>query len=122
MRITKEMKRQLIKPYFMKYDIYSVEDIKRKHRKYFFSKDTMRFFNSRLISDVFPTSNNKVIFITSEKKCFNDYSREFNVRIYDIETDSMETIVTVDTRVQALSQGLNAAYDMLSTQEQRQVG
>jgi hypothetical protein len=43
---------------------------------YFFSKDTMNFFASRIESSLYKNQ----CFITSEKKCFNDYTRVYSVR------------------------------------------
>lgn len=43
---------------------------------YFFSPDTMRFFASKIESELYPSG----YFITSEKRCFNDNRREFKVR------------------------------------------
>lgn len=109
-RITKHDKMELIRPNFRVTNIYSVDDIKRVHRKHFFSPDTMRFFASRLIQDVFPTNKGKVYFVTSEKACFNDPSRVYNVRCYNIESDSFDTIETLGSRTRALSLALDLAY------------
>jgi hypothetical protein len=43
---------------------------------HFFSPDTMKFFASKIESELYDNQ----CFITSEKKCFNDYNREYNVR------------------------------------------
>lgn len=61
---------------------YSVSDIEREALGYFFSKDTMRFFRSRVLQDVYQGPGG-VYFVTSEKACFDDYKRVFTVRKYD---------------------------------------
>lgn len=109
-RITKHDKMKLIMPNFGTTNIYSVDDIKRRHRKHFFSPNNMRFFASRLIQDVFPTNKGKVYFVTSEKACFNDPSRVYNVRCYNIESDCFDTVETLDSRAKALSSALDLAF------------
>jgi hypothetical protein len=54
--------------------------------RYFFSKDTMRFFASRLES-----WHTDGWFITSEKSGFEDYTRVYSVRRADFETAQVET-------------------------------
>lgn len=110
-KITKESKKKALNPNYKLTEIYSVDDIKRRHKKHFFSPDTMRFFKSRLIQDVFPTNKKSVYFVTSEKACFNDETRVFNVRRYDIEQDMFDTMETFDTRTRALSHALDLAYN-----------
>lgn len=110
MRINKDAKLRAIRPNYLLTDIFSVDDIKRKHSGHFFSPDTMRFFASRLIQDVFPTNKGAVYFVTSEKACFRDPTRVFNVRLYNIEKDSFDTIVQLSSRAVALTTALNMAY------------
>lgn len=81
-------------------------------RDIFFSKDTMRFFSSRLIDEVYPTADNMVVFVTSEKKGFNDSNREFSVRVYDIKLDAMSKIISVDSRAIAMTLSLSHAFDL----------
>lgn len=115
MRVNKDAKLRAIRPNYMATNIYSVDDIKRYHKGHFFSPDTMRFFASRLIQDVYPTNDGKVYFVTSEKACFRDYTRVFNVRCYDIKADSFDTIVQLSSRAVALTTALNMAYGTLLT-------
>jgi hypothetical protein len=59
---------------------WNIDQVKKANRDngyYFFSPDTMRFFASR-VSQGF--DYNTQCFVTSEKKCFNDYTRVFSVR------------------------------------------
>lgn len=111
MKITKKMKTEALYPFYNVTNVWSVNDISRKHKGHFFSPDTMRFFKSRLIQDVFPTNNGKVYFVTSEKACFNDETRVFNVRCYNIQNDTFDTIVTLSSKAVALTAALNCAYE-----------
>lgn len=111
MKITKQTKTESIRPNYTTTQVYSVNDIKRLHRGYFFAPDTMRFFASRLIQDVFPANNGLVYFVTSEKACFNDPTRVYNVRVYNIENDSFKTIEKLDSRAHALTMALTLAYE-----------
>lgn len=72
----------------MKLTIKDAKRINAEKGKHFFSKDTMRFFDSKIESDLF--TNNT--FITSEKRCFDDYTRVFAVRLFNPETGSIETL------------------------------
>lgn len=112
MKLNKADKLRALRPNFMLTNIYSADDIRRAHRGYFFSPDTMRFFASRLIQDVFPTNKGIVYFVTSEKACFNDSTRVFNVRSYDLKSDDFQTIVTLSSRALALTAALNLAYEL----------
>jgi len=110
MRVTKQDKLRLLKSNYSKHNVWSTDDLKRLHRGHFFSPDTMRFFASRLIQDVFPTASGLVYFVTSEKACFNDPSRVYSVRCYNIQNDSFNSEGKLDTRAQALSLALELAY------------
>lgn len=112
MRITKDEKKRILKKFKDENNVYSIDDVKRLHQGYFFSKDTMRFFSSRLIDEVYPTADNMVVFVTSEKKGFNDSNREFSVRVYDIKLDAMSKIISVDSRAIAMTLSLSHAFDL----------
>lgn len=119
MRITKEIKLQAIKPAFHSTGIYSTNDIERKHCGHWFSKDTKRFFGSRIPLDCFP-SNGKVYFVSSEYTGFDKRVRAFTVRVYDIKTDDIGTVGEFNgygTKSQALSAALNCAYDNLESNQ-----
>lgn len=110
--ITKKQKRESLLPYFRLNNIYSVNDIKRKHKGFWFSKDTMRFFKSKLVQDVFPANKGKVYFVSSEKG--PDMVRKFSVRCYNLATDSISTVGEFggyETKTKALTAALNVAYD-----------
>lgn len=98
MKTTKDQKLKAIKEYFATTGIYDVHDITRLHRGYFFSPETMRFFRSCLLSEVFPTNKEKVVFVTSESTGFDHSAREFNIRVYDLKTDDMTTVSKETTR------------------------
>lgn len=116
MKITKEMKVRTLKPYYLKADIYSISDIERKAKGYFFSKDSMRFFRSRVLYEVFASVEN-VYFVTSEKyTSFSgpDGERLFTVRAFNIKSRSINTIgefQAYETGARALSAALDCAYN-----------
>lgn len=97
--------------WFIKHSMYSIEDVKAKHKGHFFSPDTMRFFSSRIDHKIYPTKD-KVYFVTSEKKCFNDPDRVYSVRSLNIETGFIETIdfQCSETLAKARTKALNLAY------------
>lgn len=55
--------------------------------KYFFSKDTLSFFKSKVESELLYSE----YFITSEKACFSDSTRVYNVRRV-LPSASIETV------------------------------
>lgn len=46
---------------------YGIDEIERYHRGHWFSKDTMRFFGTRLTSHFKRIAKNKYVFITTER-------------------------------------------------------
>jgi hypothetical protein len=117
MKITKQDKLAAIRPFYNVHGIFSVDDIRRKHRGYWFSPDTMRFFKSRVLLDVFPSANGKIYFVSSEVTGFNTSERAFTVREYCPTKDAVDTIGEFggyDTKAQALTAALNCAYKGLS--------
>lgn len=87
-------------------DFHSTEDIIRYHRGHYFDKSTMRFFNSRVLSAVFP-GKTEVYFVTSEQFVGSEYTapRAYTVRAFNPETDSIRTVEPFNkmTRYKALS-------------------
>lgn len=69
---------------------YDIEDVKRNTTGYFFNKDTMSFFNSRVGEDVY-RGHNFVYFVTSEKNGYNA-PRFYTVRRFNCETRGIETV------------------------------
>ena len=47
---------------------------------HFFDADTMRFFKSRVTSNYKRVSDTVAYFITTEKRCFDDYTRVATIR------------------------------------------
>ena len=47
---------------------------------HFFDKDTMKFFNSRVLSDLYRVDDSKGYFVTSER--YEDEPRTYSVRYY----------------------------------------
>ena len=72
------------------HSIYSIEDIKRKHRGHWFSKGAMSFFNSR-VGDKIKAGKILFYFVSSEKF---DYKtpRYYSIRSYNALTDTIETV------------------------------
>ena len=72
----------------------TIEAIKTAARvagSHFFDASTMRFFASKTLPDVF-NGPGGIFFITSEKKCFNDYTRVFTVRRFKPEDADVITV------------------------------
>ena len=67
-----------------------ISDIKRAAKGHFFSKDAMRFFQSR-VSDMVYQGLNKVYFVTSERSSYNS-KRRYTVRVFDCVTKSIDTV------------------------------
>lgn len=121
--ITKAYKLDRINKYYSIHSINSIVGVERlaeRKGSHFFSPDTMRFFKSKVIYDVFP-SKNGVYFVTSEKKSFSDNTRVFNVRCINLETGSIDTIGgfgAYSTKATALTAALSCAFDSLDSGEQ----
>lgn len=64
----------------MSQTMFTIDDIKRRHRGYWFTPETMRFFSSRLLPDVFPMEDGSALFISSERYS-EDTPRRYSVRI-----------------------------------------
>ncbi len=68
----------------------SMKNIQYWAKGYFFTKDAMRFFNSRLPKGGY-SNGNEVYFVTSEK--FDDSSkREYTIRKLTIKTGAINTV------------------------------
>ena len=75
-------------------DFYSSDDIIRAHKGHFFDADSMRFFKSRVCSQVF-CGKDEVYFVTSERFVSSTGwtdGRKFTVRAYNPATDSIRTV------------------------------
>ena len=66
-------------------DVIRINGDKGQH---FFSSDTMKFFNSKIESKLLDGR----LFITSEKKCFNDYTRVYSVRRFKLKNGHIEKV------------------------------
>ena len=79
---------------FKQHEINNVFDLIRVYEHegqgYFFSKDTMKFFKSRVLDFSHDDpSTNALYFITSEKKSFNDNRRVYIIRKAHVFTDEL---------------------------------
>ena len=96
-------------------DFYTTEDIIRRHSGYFFSKDTMRFFRSRVLWQVF-AGTKEVYFVTSEQfQSSTGYRapRKYTVRAYNPETDDIRTVQPFNDLTR--SRALRIARDLAET-------
>jgi len=79
--------------------ISEIRAINREKGFYFFSRDTMEFFKSKVFPDVF-SAYERSYFITSEKACFDNPTRVYKVRVFnqvngDVRSADRETYPTV---------------------------
>ena len=81
----------------------TMAQLRKAHMGYFFSKDTMAFFKSRVESKLY----NGTYFITSEQ--FEDEAREFTVRKWIDNAD----IETVGERHASLDDAKNAINELI---------
>lgn len=74
--------------------ISEVKETNKANGYFFFSKDTMRFFASKIESSLYKNQ----CFVTSEKKCFDDYTRVYNVR----KVKPNASIITIEKNIEDL--------------------
>lgn len=114
MKITKHEMLVTIRPYYNINQVYSINDIKSQHKGHWFDKETMRFFNTKVVSNVYP-SIGKVFFVSSEK--FDNKSpRLYTVRSFDLSDGSVNTVGDFQefpTKIQAETQALKLAYSLI---------
>lgn len=75
----------------------SIEDVKDDYRRgpgHWFSKDTMRFFASRVMEDAFDDENGHVYFVSSEQFRYMGRvdARRYSVRCYTREGRDITTV------------------------------
>lgn len=71
---------------------FTVRDVREAHQgvgRHFFDRDTMRFFRSRICAQGRVYGGR--FFVTSEKKCFDDYRRVYQVREVTPDGADIET-------------------------------
>lgn len=88
LKLSREEKRA--KMSYEQYDFTSTDDIKRNHKGYWFSKDTMRFFQSRIGGNVYH-GKDLIFFVSSERQGY-DHPRLYTVRAYNPKTDDIQTV------------------------------
>ena len=112
MKLTKKQKQENINQFYNKHNIWSASDIISRHKGHFFDRATMKFFNSRVIQDVFCGVDN-CYFVTNERYDSSN-PRLFTLRKYNPSTDSIETVgefQAYETKFLALTAALGAAFD-----------
>ena len=76
---------------YSKFYFTSTEDIKRRHKGHWFSKETMRFFKSRVHEQVYH-GDSLIYFVSSESIGPMSNERGYTVRSYCSRTDRVETV------------------------------
>jgi hypothetical protein len=107
--VTKKIKLEAIRENYIKLNIYTLNDIKNHHKGHWFSKDTMRFFKSRVSGPVY-CSKKACYFVSSES--FNGTDRFYTVRKYNPKTKDINTVgeFNVLSKSEAFSQALELAF------------
>lgn len=123
MKLTKAYKQENINRFYSKHNIWSKDDLIRAAERKgscFFSKDTMRFFSSKVVDMMFPAKNG-VYFVTSELcDVYRQGPRKFTVRFYNPIDGDIKTIGEFgdySTKANALTSALNCAFDSLNANE-----
>lgn len=70
---------------------YTVNDIERKHKGHWFSKDSMRFFKSRVCEEVYESNDGLLVYFVSSEQ-HDKYPRLYSVRVYNVQNDSIKTV------------------------------
>ena len=70
----------------------SIADLIAHHKGYYFTKDTMEFFKSKVYDVFVKIDENTYRFITSEKGPLTTSKRLYSIREYKIDTDSITTL------------------------------
>jgi len=89
----------------------TIVEVKRQNKEgdnYFFSPESMRFFASKVHGKVLKGDK---YFITSEKKSFRDYGREFAIRQAEVDGD----INTVESGIATIEKARNRIKELLKS-------
>ena len=73
---------------------------RKNYHDHFFDKETMKFFSSRIYHSTAKEKYANIYFITSEKACFNDATRVYNIRCMKADGD-IDTIAKRPTLAEA---------------------
>lgn len=105
-------KKDALRPFYSLTGIYDITDIKRVHRGHWFDEGAMRFFKSRILSEVYP-SKNAVFFVSSEDN--GQDGRKYTTRKLELSTGNIETVGEFYqlTRVRAITNAINEAYKLI---------
>lgn len=73
---------------------YSTEDIRRhcEYHTHWFDASSMRFFDSRIGSNVYPTNNPYITLFVSSERFDEKTKRYYSIRSYDSRTHDIDTI------------------------------
>lgn len=76
--------------------IYSIEDLKkdyyRKTKGHWFDQSSMKFFNSRISSELFYSPNKEMIYFVSSEQFNRDHARLYSVRSYNVKNGNIDTV------------------------------
>lgn len=102
--------------------IHSVDEIAYLNTQagfYFFTPDTMRFFAGKVYDEIWKIDKRggeqRVLFLSSEKKSFTNYGRRYAVNVFDPATNRVETHRRMDCR--SLEQARRLAKEIFKAQE-----
>jgi hypothetical protein len=112
MKITKQEMLKALKPNYIKFNVYTIHDLPSLHKGHFFSKDTMKYWGSRLVGEIYVSNLGIAYFVTSELN-YDRTQRFFTIRSLDTKTgkvDSCSGFLAYTTKTQALTQALKLAY------------
>lgn len=80
----------------------SIGEVKRLNKEkglFWFTQDTMKFFDSRIETNIVKVVKNKGYFITSEQ--FHDSGgsepRKYTIRVVDLDTGRVNTVIDFNT-------------------------
>lgn len=90
------------------FTIKAIKEANKAIGHHFFEADTMRFFSSRILPRVYAGK----YFITSEKRCFQDYSRVYSIRVVDHDG----RIDTIEGKYNTAGQAKKALKALLDSQ------
>ncbi len=90
-----------------------VEHYRRYYSGHFFDANTMRYFATRLCGSFgIKKTPNGLYFVHTDKKCYEDYRREFKLRYWSAETANFYTVLKTMSRSEVATAFKNLATDV----------